>query len=92
MRDWGRHPGPKGRRGASEELVKSMCCAIRVEQGNIARVPLCTGQARIEQRSKHIAQRGGQTQHLLVGESLLPQLTILLAWAAMHAGAAIEVL
>ena len=64
------HTGPTGRRGAPAEFEKSMCCAIRVEQGSRTRVPLCTDQARIEQRSKHIAQRSGRKQHLLVDESL----------------------
>ena len=64
------HTGPMGRRGALTEFVKSVCCAIWVEQGSSTRVPLCADQARIEQRSKQIAKRGGRKQCLLVGESL----------------------
>ena len=63
------HTGPTGCRGALTEFVKSVCCAFWVEQGSSTRVLLCADQARIEQRSKHIAQWGGQKLHLLVGES-----------------------
>ena len=62
--------GSTGVVGASAEFVKSMCCTIRVEQGSRTRVPLCAGQARIEQQSKQIAKQGGQKQRLLLGESL----------------------
>ena len=52
--------GPTGCRGASAEFVKSMCCSIWVEQGSRTRVPLCAGQARIEQRSEHTGAHGAQ--------------------------------
>ena len=68
------HTGLKRRLGATAELAKSLCCTIWVEQGSSTRVPLCADQARIEQRSKQIAKRGGRKQRLLVGESLICKL------------------
>ena len=73
------HTGLKRRLGAASELAKSLCCTIWVEQGSSTMVPLCADQARIEQRSKQIAKRGGRKQRLLVGESLSLTFTTLAA-------------